>query len=164
MKFKLPSGKIDKKKYASVILIFLTVGSTLAYGVLQAVNMGLNNQGGNSNSAQPSLPEGNIIDYELTNEQKNYMLRYGKTILEYKYPLACGNCSSQKAYLESTVGGLSDQLFLEEIVDNSQTRSTLDVSSYYSSRSLIDPSVNATIDALCGVMVIPPVRCATRNV
>jgi hypothetical protein len=160
MKFRLPGKKIDKKKYVSVILIFLTIGSTAAYSVIQALGWGSNRQ----QTAQVELPNVNVVDYEFTNDQKDYMIRYGKTILEYRYQMGCANCSVQKAYLESAVNQFSDQLFLQEIVDNSQTKPALDVMSYYGSRNLKDPSNTAILNALCEIMVEPPILCATRNV
>ena len=110
------------------------------------------------------VPEGNIIDYELTAEQRNYMIKQGTTILEYRYPLVCESCTAQKAYLEYAINEFPDQLFLEEILDNSRADSILSVASYYGSTRLESLSNDDMFNALCEFMVNPPIRCATVSV
>jgi hypothetical protein len=62
------------------------------------------------------------------------------------------------------VSKFPDQLLLQEVSDNSLPKPTLDVISYYGSRTLSDPSQDGMFSALCDMMVQPPVSCATRNV
>jgi len=161
MKLSFASRKFDKKKWVSFVLIILTIGSSLAYSILQAFG-GRSSSG--QNSTAPDMPSSNIINYKLTPEQEDYALRLGKTLLEYRYTLGCTNCSTQKGYLESFTNQLSDQLLLQEIVDSSQTSSVLYVTSYYGTRTVKDPSGQAIFGALCEIMVQPPIQCATKNV
>ncbi|MFH1623351.1 MAG: hypothetical protein ABIA12_02430 [Candidatus Aenigmatarchaeota archaeon] len=149
----------DSKKYISIVLLLLIVGSTAAYSIMQSFGWG-----GGATYKQVELPANNVIDYELTAAQKDYAARSGKTLLEYRYPMMCANCTEHKAYLEFFVSKFPDQLLLQEISDNSVSRPSLDVTSYYGSRTLTDPSVDGMFGALCDTMVQPPVSCATRNV
>ncbi len=153
--------RFDKKKYASLVLMFLMLGSTLAYTALQAFR---NWQQPNEAASAPELPSTNVVDYEITVEQRNYMLRLGRTILEYRYQLACTDCAAQRAYIEAVVGEFSNQIFVEEIVDATATESTLSITSYYGDKLLTSPSNEDVFDALCELMVEPPIRCATRNI
>lgn len=148
----------DKKKYASLILIILMLGSTLAYSALQTF------RGWQHTENEPELPDSNIVNYEITTEQRDYMLRLGRTILTYRYQLACTECANQRAYIEAAAGEFPNQIFVEEIVDIAATESTLSVKSYYGDELLTNPSNEEIFDTLCELMAQPPVRCATRNI
>lgn len=153
--------RFDKKKYASLILMLLMLGSTLAYTALQAFR---NWQQPNEAVSAPELPSTNVVDYEITPEQRNYMLRLGRTILEYRYQLSCTGCAAQRAYIETAAGEFSNQIFVEEIVDATVAEPILSMTSYYGDKLLTNPSNEDVFDALCELMVEPPVRCATRNI
>lgn len=149
--------KLNSKKFVSILLLVLTLGSTAAFGLLQA-------RGNGGETTQVELPASSVIEYALTAAQKNYAIRMGRTLLEYRYPLACSSCAEQRAYLEFLVSKYPDQLLLQELSDNSLSKPTLEALSYYGSRTLADPSQEAIFNLLCDTMVQPPVSCATRNV
>ncbi len=153
--------RFDKKKYASLILIFLMVGSTLAYGVLQAFRSWSQPNGG---AQVPDLPENNVVNYEITAEQRSYMLQLGRTILEYRYKLGCTECANQQAYIEAAASEFPNQIFVQELIDNTANNPTLSITSYYGSEMLTNPSNERVFDALCELMLQPPIRCATRNI
>jgi hypothetical protein len=153
--------RFDKKKYASLILMLLMLGSTLAYTALQAFR---NLQQPNEAASAPELPPINVVDYEITAEQRNYMLRLGRTILEYRYQLSCTDCAAQRAYIESAAREFPEQVFVEEIIDATAIEPTLSMTSYYGDKLLRNPSNEDVFDALCELMVEPPIRCATRNI
>jgi len=148
--------KLDSKKWISILLIVLTLGSTAAYGLVQSFAWGSTSQ------AQTTLPSTPIVEYALTAAQKDYAVRLGKTVLEYRSALACSSCAQQKAYVEFFVNKYSDQLLLQEITDNSLQTSTLGALSYYGSRTLPNPNQDQIFGLLCDMMVQPPVSCATR--
>lgn len=153
--------RFDKKKYGSLILMFLMLGSTIAYSGLQAFRAWRRPE---ENANVPELPASNIVDYEITTEQRNYMLRIGRTILEYRYQLACVECGNQRAYMEAVAREFPDQMFVEEIVDAAANEPTLLITSYYGNEALTNPSNEEIFDALCTLMMDPPIACATRNV
>jgi len=161
---RIDLGKALKKlkgvKLLSLLLLLLMLASTVAGFVLQAFNWRRQTNDGQ----EIELPDTNIIDYVLTAEQKDYLIRQGRTIIEYRYRLACQDCANQRIYLESAAGEFSDQIFLQEIVDDTVTNSTLEISSFYGRRSLANPSNDDILNALCAIMADPPVRCVTRNV
>jgi hypothetical protein len=149
--------KLNSKKFVSMLLLVLTLGSTAAFGLMQSFTWG---NGGET--AQVELPADSVIEYALTAAQKNYAIGLGRTLLEYRYPLACSSCAEQRAYLEFLVSKYPDQLLLQELSDNSLSKPTLGALSYYGSRTLTDPSQEAIFNLLCDTMVQPPVSCATR--
>ena len=73
--------KFDSKKYISLFLVILTIGSTAAYGLVQSFAWGSTTQ------TQPDMPATPIVDYELTSAQKDYAIRLGRTVLDFRYPL-----------------------------------------------------------------------------
>lgn len=154
MKLKL---KLDSKKWISLLLLIITIGSTAAYGVIESFAWK------SSTPATVQLPSSNIVMSALTTAQENEAVRQGKTVLEYRYPLVCSDCANQKAYLEFLVGEFPAQLLLEELTDTSLKNSTLNVVSYYGVRPITGPSQAQIFDALCDMMAQPPVTCATRN-
>lgn len=147
------------KKYASLLMIFLMVGSTLTYAILQSFGTSTEPE---SNDIE--IPDSSIISYKITDEQKSYMIKRGVTILEYRYELACNECSSQRAYLGSVANEFEGSILLEEIVDNSVTNSTLTVTSYYGEQQTSNLSEDGVMNILCELMSNPPVTCATRNI
>lgn len=153
--------RFNKKKYASLILIFLMAGSTLAYSALQAFrNLGQPDEG----AQVPDLPTSNVVNYEITAEQRSYMLQLGKTILEYRYKLGCTECANQRAYIEAAAREFPNQIFVQELIDNTANNPTLSITSYYGHELLTSPSNERVFDALCELMLQPPIRCATRNI
>lgn len=159
---KIRIGSASKKKYISLILMVLMVGSTLAFSALQAVTSLL--QSGGSQSANPELPDSNVVDYAITTEQRNYIIRLGRTIIDYRYKLACSECANQRGYVEAAAREFPTQVFVQEIIDNSASNSTLSMTSYYGDKTLLNPSADEIFDALCELMIEPPVQCATRNI
>ncbi len=160
---KIRLGGANRKKYISLILVVLTIGSTLAFSALQALQSWLQPNGGGG-VATPELPSDNVVQYAITAEQRNYMIRTGMTVIEYRYKLACAECANQRGYVEAAARDFPTQVFVQEIVDNSANNSTLAMTSYYGDRSLSNPTFDEMFEALCELMVEPPVACATRNV
>lgn len=153
--------RFDVKKYGSLILIFLMLGSTLAFGMLQAFR---NRQQPQENTSAPELPASNIVGYAVTAEQRNYMIRIGRVVLEYRYQLACTECTGQLGYIEAVAREFPNQIFVQEIIDTGAVESTLSITSYYGNKFLADPSDEEMFDALCDLMAGPPIACATRNI
>ncbi len=149
----LKKPKVDEKKYLSLLLLVLMVGSTFAYSIMQSM--------GNETSNKVEIPEENIVYYELTNEQKTYIISQGKTLMEYRYPGNCTSCNEEKAFLRAFANEIHNQLFLEILTDDSFTISKLTIASYYGNDNIQKPTESETIEIMCELMVEPPVVCAT---
>jgi hypothetical protein len=163
---RIDLGKLPKKlkqlkggKLISILLLLIMVLSTITGFALQAMTTGNRDTGQDT----VELPGTNIIDYELTAEQKDQLVRDGKTVMEYRYQLACDNCTAERGYLGAFVNEYPDQLFLQEIADNTAPQSRLEISSFYGRRLLTSPTPDDMLEALCGIMADPPVRCVTMG-
>ena len=145
--------KISKTTILAMFFIFLMVGSTLAYSILQVFS-----------PSEPGieLPEGNIIDYELTSEQEIRLLTNGKTILRFEYYLTCVECLDQKTLLEGLTNQFSNQILLQEILTDDST--SLTITSRYGQEDLKNITQDTVIDSLCSLMADPPVGCIRRGV
>lgn len=145
------------QRTASIIalfLVFIMVGSTVAFSILQSVR---------SPKTELELPSTNIVNYELKPEVESYLIQNGKMIIKFDYALACVECLNRKAFLESVANQFSDQIVLVEIVTNEDTPS-LTAISIYGQRSVGNVTEEEVVNVLCDLMINPPVFCAMRNV
>jgi hypothetical protein len=152
--------KVVKPAIIGLFLIFIMFGSTIAYSILQSVRFG--------ETTEAELPKENIINYKLIPELKNLLLRQGRTVITYEYNLMCDNCLEQKNFLEQMVSSdqFKRQLFLEEVLSNSteKTMPNIIIFSAYNQRILSNATQDEIIDALCEVVISPPVGCTLRKV
>jgi len=139
-----------KPAWIGLFLIAVMLFSTFAYAVIQSFYPQQNIE----------LPESNIIDYQLDASLKNALIQYGATVITFEYNLGCGNCVNQKAALEFFASEYKQQIWLEEIRDESLDKSKITISSIYGEDSLIDANETGIVSTLCKLMVAPPVTCA----
>ena len=144
MKLKL------KPAWIGLFLIAVMLFSTFAFAVIQSVSPGQN----------AKLPESNIIDYQLDPNLKNGLIQYGATVITFEYNLGCDDCVNQKAALEFFANEYKQQIWLEELVDESLDKSKITISSIYGEDSLIDANETGIVSTLCKLMSAPPVTCA----
>ena len=147
-----------KPAYIALTLILIFLGSTIASGVLQSVYHGT------SDSKKLEVPTSNIVEYELTTEQEEYLMSLGKTIIKFKYKTACLECLSLKSALESLTNQFSDQLILEEIITKEEPVPSIAIMSYYGQKFLDNPTQDEITDAICDLMIKPPTACIARKV
>jgi hypothetical protein len=151
--------KINKSLVAGLFMIFLMVGSTLAYAILQSFTPSQPEEEG------IELPEQNIIDYRLTTEQYHYLLRAGKTIVEFEYSLACDECRDTKTWLEAATNEFSNQMLLIElVVSDSDALPIVRIESSYGRIVLSKPTTDEIMNSFCNLLTEPPIRCATSGI
>lgn len=146
MKFKF------KPAWVGLFLIATMLFSTFAYAVIQSFYPKQNTQ----------LPESNIIDYQLDSNLRNALIQYGATVITFEYNLGCDNCVNLKASLEFFANEYKQQIWLEEMMDESLDKSKIIISSIYGEDSLIDANDTQIVSSLCSLMVSPPATCALR--
>lgn len=139
-----------KPAWVGLFLIAVMLFSTFAYAVIQSFYPKQNTK----------LPESNILDYQLDANLKNALMQYGATIVTFEYNLGCDNCVNQKSALEFFANEYKQQIWLEELVDESLDKSKITISSVYGEDSLIDANETGIVSTLCKLMVAPPVTCA----
>lgn len=154
--------KIRVRKYLWIgtALIILMFVSTFASPFIQGFNI---QRSPLSPTESVTLPEDNIIDYELTREQEVYAMRLGKTIMKFEYSTACVDCLAQKAFVESIANQFRDQVILEELARDVDLP-LLTMSSYYGHKLLTNATNDEIVDAMCAVLTDPPIFCTTKNI
>lgn len=140
--------KIPKSAIISGFLIFLMLGSTLTYFFMNLLNL----------RGRITLPEKNIIDYELSFEQENLAIREGKTLVKFFYSNECEECFEKKNYLENLASEYKDQIILQEILLNVSSYE-IRLSSFYGQRVLRNSTKEEIFKTLCDIMFSPPAEC-----
>lgn len=144
-------GKLKlKSSWIGLFLIGVMLFSTFAYAVIQSFYP----------RQRVKLPETNIIDYELDQNLKNALINYGITFITFDYNLGCKNCIDQKTYLESVANEFQQQIFLEELLNESLIESKIKIESIYGIQELAAANETEVFTALCDLMVSPPATCA----
>jgi len=147
--------KVKKSALVGLVLILLMVSSTIYYFLFSIVS-------------QPTLPEGNVVDYELSLEQKNLVLRQGKVLMEFFYGSSCQNCQEKRSFLEFIANEYKDKVFLEKISLNYSTPelgivgfNMSENKIYLDARRLAGANfTEANVRAiLCNVTIYPPLEC-----
>lgn len=136
------------KKYIGLLLIILMLVSTMAYALLNSIYY--------SGIKKVELPERNILDYELNEEEKTLALQRGKTLVT----LRCSeNCTELKNFLES-FARQEKQIILQEVSGEEE----LSVFSLVGGKNVRNATIDSAYDLLCRYMLQPPVDCALRQV
>lgn len=147
MKFKF------KSSWIGLFLIAIMLFSTFAYAVIQSFYPRQNTQ----------LPESNIVNYQLDASLKDALIQYGRTIITFEYNLGCNNCVNQKSTLEFFANEYKEQIWLEEVSDESLDVSKITISSIYGEEKLVDANETGIASSMCNLMVSPPVACALQR-
>ncbi|MEM5790862.1 MAG: hypothetical protein QXP77_02350 [Candidatus Aenigmatarchaeota archaeon] len=140
--------KIPKSAIISGFLIFLMLGSTLTYFFMNLL----------SPTGRVTLPEKNIIDFELSFEQENLAIRQGKTLVKFFYSNECEGCFEKKDYLENLANKYKDQIILQEILLNISSYE-IRFSSFYGQKILKNSSEEEIFKTFCDIMFSPPAEC-----
>lgn len=142
-----------KSSWIGLFLIATMLFSTFAYAVIQSL----------SPSQNTELPESNIIDYQLDPNLRNALIQYGVTVVTFEYNLGCSNCVNQKATLEFLAAEYKQQIWLEEIQDDSLNQSRITISSIYGEETLVDANDAEIVASLCNLMAAPPTTCVLQT-
>lgn len=154
MKFKVTT-------IMAIIFIVIMMGSTIAYTFIQAYQLGL---GPGQTQTQVKLPDTNIIDSGLSNEQEQLALSQGKTLMKYSYSSTCISCLSLVNQLEGVANQFKTQVILENLVTQSPNQTAvLTFTSQQNSNTYSNPTTDNVIDGMCSVFITPPIECTLRK-
>ena len=147
---------MTNKKMKSMALFFIIImfGSSFAYAILNRI-------GGGGESI--NIPKERILNYELNERQKSYLKSRGYTLVVYSSPPGCLECGSVKSSLEWMTQNSEGQIFLQEIVSNTNS-STLTVTSLKGERILENPSKEEIGSVICDLMFKREVWCVTSQI
>jgi hypothetical protein len=117
----------------------------------------------------PTLPEGNIVNYELDVQQKNLVLRKGMVLMEFFYGKECQDCQEKIYFLEDFANQYKDKVFLEKIMMNESVPklhfigfNITENKVYLQERLLEGENIKEenVKDVFCELVLYPPVECA----
>jgi hypothetical protein len=142
-----------KPSYLGILLIILFLASSLAYSGIKSF------------SPTIQIPNQNILEQELKAEQKSYLLEKGYTLIEIKYSINCENCLNQKNLLEQIASspGFKEQIYLQTIQADTKIPK-IKIESIYGTKILENETQEKIINAICELLVNPPLACTLRNI
>ncbi len=113
-----------------------------------------------------TIPNQKIIDYELNDQQRRYLLQRYYTLIEYRYFTGCMDCIGMKNELERVTQNSDDQIFLQEIVilSTDNTTSSLTITSLRGQKSLDNPSNVEIEEIICNLLISQPIWCVTSKI
>ena len=127
-------------------------GSTFAYGIMSLFNQPTD---------QLQIPQDKILNYELDEQQKTYLLRSYFTLVEYRYSSGCLGCIDMKNELERITFNSEGQIYLQEILSEGSDRIT--ITSLNGEKTITKPAINETQEAVCNLLLQRPVWCVTSQ-
>jgi len=141
-----------KMKIVALFFIVLMFGSTFAYGIMSLFNQPTD---------QLQIPQDKILNYELDEQQKTYLLRSYFTLVEYRYSSGCLGCIDMKNELERITFNSEGQIYLQEILSEGSDRIT--ITSLNGEKTITKPAINETQEAVCNLLLQRPVWCVTSQ-
>lgn len=144
-----------KNRTIALIFIFLMVGSTVAYAILSIF--------GTKNQQTFFIPDQKILNYELSQEQINFLISRYITIIKYDYPSNCVNCLEVKKILEDITQNSDNQIFLQEIETNI-TKPKLYVYNILNETTIDDPTPSIAATSVCKILISSPMWCVINQI
>ena len=127
-------------------------GSTFAYGIMSLFSQPTN---------QLQMPQDKVLNYELNEQQRTYLLRGYYTLVEYRYPSGCLECIDMKKELERITVNSDGQIYLQEILSSGTEKIT--ITSLNGAKTITKPTVNQTQEAVCDILLQRPIWCVTSQ-
>jgi hypothetical protein len=143
----------NKMKIMAIFFIVLMFGSTFAYGIMNLLNEKEN---------QIQIPQDKILNYELSEQQKTYLMQKGYTLIKYDYSSGCLECIDVKSSLERITQNSDGQIYLQEIT--LQGTNKISIVSLNGQKNINKPTVNQTEEAVCSLLLQRPIFCLTSQI
>ncbi len=141
----MPKKDDLKTRIITLIIILLLIGSTLTYGILSIF--------GSKNQQAFYIPQERILNYELSQDQIDFLISRYFTIIKYEYPSNCFNCLEIKKTLEDLTQNSDNQIFLQEIETNVSNQKIY-IHNILNETTIEYPDVNKTISSVCNSLII----------
>jgi len=139
-----------KMKIIALFFIVLMFGSTFAYGIMSLFNQPTD---------QLQIPQDKILNYELNQQQKTYLMRRGYTLVEYRYSSGCLECIDIRNNLERITMTSDGQIYLQEILSDGSDK--ISITSLNGQKTITNPTINQTEDTICNLLLQRPIWCVT---
>jgi len=147
--------KITPQKLIALAFVFLMFASSLAYALINAFR---------NPEESITVPNQKIIDYELNQQQRTFLLQRYYTLVEYRYFTGCMDCISMRNELERITQNSDGQIFLQEIVSTDNATTSLTITSLRGQKILDNPTNEEIEDTICNLLVSQPLWCVTSKI
>jgi len=144
---------MNSKKFVALFFIFLMVASTIAFAFISSRRT--------PEQEEVELPTEKIINYRLSDSQRQVLLSYGYTLIEYEFPVACLDCGPIKSRLENIAQTSDGQVFLQELIGSAQQKVTM--TSFNGQKILEDDFTEDDINIVCEILVQEPLWCISSK-
>jgi len=141
-----------KMKIMAMFFIVLMFGSTFAVWVNSLFN---------GSNDQLQIPQDKILNYELNQQQKTYLIRKGYTLIEYRYSSGCLECIDVRNNLERITTNSDGQVYLQEILSDGPDKIT--ITGLNGQKAITNPTINQTEDVICNILLQRPIWCVTSQ-
>jgi hypothetical protein len=143
-----------KNKTIAFVFILLMFGSTFTYALLSAFG---------EKEEKLQVPQEKILNYELSEQQKKYLLPRGYTLILYSYTTGCLDCINVKNDLERITQNSDGQIFLQEVIKN-EGFPVVSITSLNGGKTMNNPTSNELENAICDVLIQRPIWCVSTKV
>ncbi len=144
---------MNSKKFVALFFIFLMVASTIAFAFISSRRT--------PEQEHVEIPTQRIIDYKLSDSQRQILLSNGYTLIEYEFPTACLDCGPIKSRLENIAQTSNNQIFLQEFIGSAQQKVTM--TSLNGQKILEDEFTEDDINIVCEILVQEPLWCISSK-
>ncbi len=141
-------------KTIALIFVLLMFGSTFTYALLNAFG---------EKEEEIQIPQEKILNYELNDQQKKYLLPKGYTLILYSYTTGCLDCITVKNDLERITQNSDNQIFLQEVV-KSEGISVVTIVSLNGGKTINNPTINELENSICDVLIQRPLWCVSTKI
>lgn len=146
--------KDKQMKTIALVFILLMFGSTFTYALLNAFG---------EKNTEVQIPQEKILNYELSEQQKQYLLSKGYTLIEYSYPTGCLDCINVKKDLEKITQISDDQIYLQELTNSGEV-SKLTIVSLNGGKTTNNPTITETETSVCDLLIKKSLWCVSNKI
>jgi hypothetical protein len=145
----------DKKtKTIAMLFVILMFGSTFTYALLNMFG---------EKEEELKIPQEKILNYELSEQQKKYLLPRGYTLILYSYTTGCLECIDAKKDLERITQNSDGQIFLQEVVKSEGTPGVL-ITSLNGEKTINNLIGKELENAICDLLIQRPIWCVSTKI
>jgi len=141
-------------KMIALVFILLMFGSIFTYALLNVFG---------EKNTEVQIPQEKILNYELNEQQKQYLLGKGFTLIEYSYPTGCLECIDVKKDLEKITQISDDQIYLQELTNSGEV-SKLTIVSLNGGKTINNPTIKEAETSICDLLIKRSLWCVSSEI
>jgi hypothetical protein len=143
-----------KEKTIAFFFIMLMFGSSVTFALQYIFGQ---------KEEKLQIPQEKILNYELSEQQKKYLLPKGYTLISYSYTTGCLDCINVKNNLERITQNSDGQIYLQELVKN-EGIPAVSIISLNGGKTINNPTTNELENTICDYLIQRPLWCVSAKV